>query len=104
MKLHQIMQVNALILLIVGLISYLSSSALTALIAPFFGVLILFFSFRVADGNSKALTIVIVLTALISLALLMPIIRAQSTEAVIMFVVSIICLIYYIFVTIKKKK
>lgn len=103
---HIVLMINAMVLIIVGILSYMTSGvkSYTALIAPAVGIILLVFYSHVKNGNRNAAHAAVVLTLLITLALIVPIIRTGSIYAIIMMVVSFIAVIYYVMGFIERKK
>ena len=101
-----VMLFNAIVLLVLGLISYFNSDVKsgTALIAPAVGLVLLFLSFPVKKENRTAAHIGVVLTFLVAAALIAPVIRSGSPYALAMCIMSFVCFFYYIMSFVKRKK
>ncbi|CAN5517586.1 hypothetical protein BH10BAC5_BH10BAC5_24280 [soil metagenome] len=105
-KAHIVLLVNALVLIILGSISYITADVKspTALIAPAVGIIMLLFVGSVKRGNMKSAHAAVILTLLIALALIIPVLRTGNIYAVIMMSVSLIAVIYYVTGFINRKK
>ncbi len=103
---HIVLLINALVLIIVGILSYMTTNvrSATALIAPAVGIIMLLFVGSVKKGSRSAAHAAVVLTLLITLALIVPIIRTGSIYAIIMMIVSLFAVIYYVMGFINRKK
>lgn len=101
-----VMLFNAIVLLVLGLISYFNSDVKsgTALIAPAVGLVLLFLSFPVKKDNHIAAHVGVVLTFLVAVALIVPIARSGSPYALAMCIMSFVCFFYYVTNFVKRKK
>lgn len=103
---HIVLLLNALVLIFVGAISYMTITVKspTALIAPAVGIIMLLFVGSVKKGSRSAAHTAVVLTLLIALALIVPVIRTGNIYAIIMMSVSFLAVIYYVIGFIERKK
>lgn len=106
----KMMLFNGLVLIGLGFISYFNSPAAersgTALIAPIIGIILVILAFPTKNGNRTVAHIGVALTALVAIALIIPISRSGSPYAIAMCIVSFIAVAYYIkgFIDMKKAK
>jgi Ca2+/Na+ antiporter len=101
-----VMLFNAIVLIVLGFISYFNSDVKsgTALIAPAIGIVLLFLSFPVKKDSRVAAHIGVVLTFLVAAALVVPVARTGSPYALAMCIMSFVCFFYYISSFVKRKR
>jgi Ca2+/Na+ antiporter len=104
-KNHIVMQINAAMLILIGLWGFYSSGSPTALIAPATGIILLILSFPTKNEKHVAAHIAVILTLIISVAFLVIGFRRANTLVIIMGVISLLCFgVYLLNFFIRKKQ
>jgi Ca2+/Na+ antiporter len=104
MKNHQIMIANALILIVTGLIGYISSGSPTALIADGIGVILLILSFPTKNDNAVVAHIAVVLTLITAVMFWIVGFNRANNMILVMAAVTSLAFVFYILNFIKRKK
>jgi uncharacterized membrane protein (UPF0136 family) len=96
--------INALVLIGIGLYGYIETSSLTALITPVVGVILLILAFPIKNDNRTAGHIAVILTFLITIALIWRFTKGGNGLILTMLIISVIAMIVYIMGFINRKK
>ncbi|MCX6156474.1 MAG: hypothetical protein ACOYN6_04810 [Ignavibacteria bacterium] len=104
MKNFQVMTINAMILIALGVFGYVTSGSPTALIAPAVGMVLLALVFPVKKENSVAAHIGVGLTGLTTIAFFIVGAMRSNIIIVLMAVVTLIAFIFYVSDFMRRKK
>jgi hypothetical protein len=104
MKNYQVMILNAMILIALGVFGYVTSGSPTALIAPAIGIILLALAIPVKKENSVAAHIGVGLTGLTTIMFIVVGAIRGNLIIIIMAAVTLIALIFYIADFIKRKR
>ncbi len=108
MKNYQIMITNAIILILLGLISYVIASpahrSLTAFIAPVAGIVMLIMSISVSKQSPAGTHIGVGFTGIVFIVFIITGIIRNNAWVIIMSVVTLIALLFYVNDFLKRKR
>jgi len=104
MKNFQVMTLNAMILIALGVFGYVTSSSPTALIAPAIGVILLALVIPVKKDNSVAAHIAVSLTGLTMIMFFVVGAMRGNIVIILMAAVTLIAFVFYIADFMKRKK
>ena len=96
MKNFQVMTINAMVLIALGVFGYVTSGSPTALIAPAVGIILLGLAIPVKKDNSTAAHIGVGLTGLTTAAFFVVGVMRGNMIIILMAVVTLTALIFYI--------